>query len=243
MPGVGAAAPALDVERRLCSVRHARGTRAEQSALEVLRTRPPCAGSTVLAQTSSTTSAPSAMQRRWPARIRATSTASEDPRTDCSTIAASVCGIAHLGAGPGAAASTTAGLRGIVRTAGFGRLMFLSSAHAESVNAIGSLFATYSRTAAVTMISPGAAKLMDARRYVHPVADQPVAIDDDVFDIDPDAQSSAVIVSDSCHRFLGSPLYFERPTHRRDRARKFHQHRVTRNLEQPDRCARGSWAR
>ena len=78
----------------------------------------------------------------------------------------------------------------------------------------------------------GRCKLMDARGDVHPIADQPVAIDDDVFDVDPDAQRQL-----DCFGFLppllGSPLYFERPIHRRHRARKFHQHRVTRNLEQP----------
>jgi hypothetical protein len=77
----------------------------------------------------------------------------------------------------------------------------------------------------------GRAKLMDPCRNIDSIADQSVAIDDNVLHIDSEAQRQPD-GSFFLPWFSAPPLHLERPAHCSDRARKFHQHRVAGNLEQ-----------
>ena len=81
---------------------------------------------------------------------------------------------------------------------------------------------------------PGRAQLMNARRDVHTVADEPPLVDEDVADIDADAQPE--LASRGFDARLGRlALQVERPAHRIHRAGELHEYGITCEVDESTR--------
>jgi hypothetical protein len=112
-----------------------------------------------------------------------------------------------------------------------GRTMFLTCRDPMSSNSNASLSSTWSRTSAAHADAAGLGEGLEARRDVHAVAEDVVALVDDVADVDADAQDDPAVVRDADVAQRHAALEVDREPHRVDDARELEQQAVAHRLD------------
>ena len=109
--------------------------------------------------------------------------------------------------------------------------MFFSACSPMSSKARSSRLPTWSRTVAETAMPPGCGDALEPRRHVDAVAEDVVALDDDVAEIDADAEFDAAVLRHVGVALAHPALDFGGAGDRVHDARELHQHAVAGQLD------------